>query len=82
MSKVLRYVGILLLALMVVPFLADLQSPLGHGKIGIAYAKDGGGGGGGGNGGGSGSGGGGGSSNSGGHDGGRGADGHLASTWS
>lgn len=61
-KSALRWLAISSLAIVVVPFLADLGSPLGLGKAGIAYAKDGGGDGGSGSGGG----------NDGGHDGGHG----------
>ena len=63
-TRVTRWLTILILAVAVVPFLADLQFSLGHGKVGIAYAKDSGGGN-------DGSGGSGGGHDGGGHDGGR-----------
>jgi hypothetical protein len=69
MDRVLRLATVLPLALLILPYLADLPTSFGQGKAGTAYAKDGGGGDGGG-GGGSGSGGGGGS-----HDGGQGSQG-------
>ena len=69
MEAKLRTLMLMVVAFLVVPFLADLHVPFGSGDNGVAFAKDGGGGGnGGGSGGGSGSGGSGsGSGDSGGH---------------
>ncbi len=59
MKAKLRTLMLMIVAFLVVPFLADLHVPFGSGDNGVAFAKDGGGGGGdsGGSGGGSGSGG-------------------------
>ena len=45
MKKRVRRLTVLVVSLVIAPFLADLLSPFGQGKTGIAYAKDGGGGG-------------------------------------
>ena len=46
MKRLIRYISVSILALAIVPFLADLQFAASHGKAGVAYAMGGGGGGG------------------------------------
>ena len=52
MSTMMRWLAVPMLAMAIVPFLADLHLPFGDSGLGIAYARNGGGGGGAGAGGG------------------------------